>query len=152
MPGGEDIYHWALLVGPKSDKKEDEGVRYHARERIKQYGGAEWVFEELSVSMMPTQMILVRLVIAKVENVEKLAQARSRGVWNCVSWVKEALFYIEASKNVIGTSVVEWEPVRNAAMTYCKQKKEQHRFDGKGKYDTSRVPTFHLTLEEETIE
>lgn len=71
MPGREDTYvygnslwrlnplsiiryHWALLMGPKSDRKDDEGVRYHARERVRPEGGSEWVFEELTISMMPT--------------------------------------------------------------------------------------------------
>jgi hypothetical protein len=37
-------------------------------------GISEWAFEERTASMMPTQMILVRVLVAKVENSEKLAQ------------------------------------------------------------------------------
>lgn len=90
-------YHWALLMGPKSDRKDDEGVRYHARERVRPEGGSEWVFEELTISMMPTQMILVWIMLAKIEQADRLRQLlrqipirQGEEGWNCVLWVKEA--------------------------------------------------------------
>jgi hypothetical protein len=46
---------------------------------------------------------------------------------------------------------MEWGAVRDAAMEYCQRKKDQHRFDGKGKFDTSRVSTFDLIEGKETI-
>jgi hypothetical protein len=115
-------------VGPKSDKIDDEGVRFHARERMKQDGNSEWEFEEAPTTMLPAQG------------------------WNCVGWIKKALSELQTSTDVIGTSVVEWEAVRNAARSYCQKKKDQHRFDGKGSFDTSRVPTFDLIQGTETIE
>ena len=66
-------------------------------------------------------------------------------------WVKEALSELEKSNKIIGTSVIEWKAVRDAAMEYCQQKRDQHRFDGKGEFDTSRVSTFDLIQEKETI-
>ena len=73
--------------------------------------------------MMPTQMILVRILVAKVENTEKLAQIlrqipvrQGQEGWNCVSWVQEAFSELEKSKSVVGTSVVGWKAVRDAAM------------------------------------
>lgn len=117
-----------------------------------------WVFEELTVSMLTTQMILVRVVLAKVENVEKLVQLlrqipirQGEEGWNCVYWVKEALAQVEKSKGVVGTSVLDWETLRDAALTYCQRKKDEHRFDGKGKYDTQRVATYDLIQKKETI-
>jgi hypothetical protein len=71
--------------------------------------------------------------------------------WNCVLWVKEALSNLERSKGVIGTCVLDWDAVRGAALSYCQQKKDQHRFDGRGNFDTSQVPTFDLIQGEETI-
>lgn len=175
MPGREDTYvygdslwrlnplsiiryHWALLMGPKSDRKDDEGVRYHARERVRPEGGSEWVFEELTISMMPTQMILVRIMLAKIEQADRLRQLlrqipirQGEEGWNCVLWVKEALDNLERSKDVIGTCVLDWESVREAALSYCQKKKDQHRFDGKGKFDTSQVPTYDLIQGKESI-
>lgn len=118
-------------MGPKKeskDRQQVEGVKFHAREAAKLDGvGFEFVFEERPVSMMPADMILVRLVLAKVESMDRLTQllrqipirqGEEEG-WNCRFWVKEALLCIEQSKGVIGTSVLDWQAVRDAALTYC---------------------------------
>jgi hypothetical protein len=135
----------------------NKGTRYHARERMTPEG-SQWVFEELSASMMTTKMILVRIMIAKIEDMDRLAQLlrqipirQGEPGWNCVLWVKEALSELEKSKKIIGTSVIEWKAVRDAAMAYCQQKRDQHRFDGRGDFDTSRVSTFDLIQKKETI-
>jgi hypothetical protein len=145
-------------VGPKSDKVEDEGVRYHARERMKQDGNSEWEFEEAPTTMLPSRMIMVRILIAKIESRVRLAQLlrqipirQEQQGWNCVLWIKEALSELQNSKNIIGTCVLEWEAVRDAAMTYCQKKKDQHRFDGEANFDTTRVATFDLIQREETV-
>ena len=108
--------------------------------------------------MMPVDMILVRIMLAKVDDTNKLAQLlrqvpigqREEGGWNCVAWVKEALLRIERSDGVVGTSVLGWEAVREAALSYCRQKRDQRRFDGTGKYDPTQVPTFDMMLMKET--
>jgi hypothetical protein len=46
---------------------------------------------------------------------------------------------------------MEWQAVRDAAMQFCQQKKDAHRFDGKGNFDTSQVTTFDLIQKKETI-
>lgn len=162
MPTIFHSYHWALLVGPKKESKDpqlEEGTKYHAKEFPKSPGpGFEFRFEERPVSMMPVDMILVRLMLAKVEDTNKLAQLlrqvpigqREEGAWNCVAWVREALLRIERSEGVVGTSVLGWEDVRDAAMSYCRQKRDQRRFDGSGKYDSTQVPTFDMVLMKET--
>lgn len=106
--------------------------------------GSQWVFEELSATMMTTKMILVRILIAKVEDTDKLAQLlrqipirEGEEGWNCVLWVKEALSELEKSNKIIGTSMLEWQAVRDAAMEYCQRKKDQQRFDGKGEFESS---------------
>lgn len=126
---------------------------------MKQDGHSEWEFEEASTTMRPSRMIMVRILIAKIENREELAQLLRQipirqGLqgWNCVGWVREALEQLQMSTKVIGTSAIEWEAVRNAAMSYVQDKKDQHRFDGKGSFDTTRVPTYDLIQGKETIE
>jgi hypothetical protein len=108
--------------------------------------------------MMPTQMILVRVMVAKVEHAERLAQLlrqvpirQGQEGWNCVSWVKEALSDLQKSKKILGTSVMEWQAIRDAAMQFCQLKKDTHRFDGKGNFDTSQVATSDLIQKKETI-
>jgi hypothetical protein len=132
-------------VGPKSDEPEEEGIRYHARERMKQDGTSEWEFEEASTTILPSRMIMVRILMAKIESRDRLAQVlrqipirQGQQGWNCVTWIKEALAQLQMSTNLIGTSVVEWDAVRDAAMSYCQKKKDEHRFDGKGSFDTTR--------------
>ncbi|KAH0353159.1 hypothetical protein KCU81_g1582, partial [Aureobasidium melanogenum] len=137
MPGEEDTYHWALLVGPKSDKADDE---------------------EKPATMAPMQMILIRILIGKIEHTDRLAQIlqqipirQEQQGWNCVLWIKEALSVLQAATNVMGTSVLDWEAVRSAAMSYCQRKRDEHRFDGTTNVDTSRIPTFDLIQGKETI-
>jgi hypothetical protein len=43
----------------------------------------------------------------------------TRGGWNCVGWVKDALELLKADPRALVTSVIEWEIVRDAAMAYC---------------------------------
>jgi hypothetical protein len=147
-----------LLAGPKTEESGTNGTRYHAKERMAAGGISEWAFEERTASMMPTQMILTRVLVAKVENMERLAQLlrqipirQGQEGWNCVSWVQEALSELGKSKKIVGTSAVEWNAVRDAAMDYVQRKKAQHRFDGEGSFDTSHVPTFDLIQKKETI-
>jgi hypothetical protein len=126
---------------------------------MKQDGNSEWEFEEAPTTMLPARMIMVRILIAKIESRHRLAQIlrqipirQGQQGWNRVGWIKEALSELQMSTRVIGTSVVEWKAVRNAAMSCCQKKKDQHRFNGKGSFDTSRVPTFDLIQGTETIE
>jgi len=64
--------------------------------------------------------------------------------WNCVIWAKEALTALQADGKALGTSNVDWSAVRDAAMWYVEKKKAEHRFDGKGDYDSSKAPTWDL--------
>ena len=58
---------------------------------------------------------------------------------------------LKVDPKALGTSVMEWEKVRNQAMDYCQQKKDQHRFDGQGNFDRSKAPTYDLMEQKETI-
>ena len=64
---------------------------------------------------------------------------------------KEVLEGLKAGGKARGTSILEWERVRDGAMNYCQRKKDQHRFDGQGSYDSSKVPTYDLIEGKETI-
>lgn len=180
MPGKEDTYVRSQLTATEcqandlaqiplglvgraenenKDSQLEEGTKFHAKEFPKSPGpGFEFRFEERHVSLLPVDMILVRIMLAKVEDTDKLAQLlrqvpigqHEEGGWNCVAWVKEALLRIERSEGVVGTSVLGWYAVREAALSYCRQKRDQRRFDGTGKYDPTQVPTFDMILTRET--
>ncbi|KAG2415380.1 hypothetical protein HFD88_006571 [Aspergillus terreus] len=158
MPGKEDTYHWALIVGPKTETDGSTGVRYHAKEWPRPEGGSTWLFEERSSRLLPSSMILVRIMVGKVIDRNRLVESlRIRPIrqgepgWNCVSWVKEALEALETDKNALGSSVLEWDKIRNTAMEYCQRKKGQHRFDGQGQFDKDKVPTYDLMERKEII-
>ncbi|KAL2811547.1 hypothetical protein BDW59DRAFT_177083 [Aspergillus cavernicola] len=158
MPGKEDTYHWALIIGPKVEVEGGMGVRYHAKEKPKLGGGSEWFFEERECPLAPTSMLLVRITIGKVADTSRSVDIlrntpirQGQPGWNCVSWVKEALEGLNADTKSLGTNVTEWSRVRNAAMDYCQRKKDQHRFDGQGNFDMRRVPTYDLMEQKEII-
>ena len=129
-------------------------MRFHAKESITKEGVSAWVFEEKESSLM----VLVRVMIAKVNNRDRLISIL-RNVpirphvlgWNCVEWVKEALELLEKDGKALGNSVTEWRTVRNAAMDYCQRKKDEHRFDGKAQFDMITVPTYDLLEKRETV-
>jgi hypothetical protein len=130
-----------------------EGTRYHAKERID-----GWVFDEQTINLQPTNALLVRVMIGKIERKDRAVdiirktpiKSREPG-WNCVIWIKEALAALQADGKALGTSNVDWNAVRAAAMWYVEKKKAEHRFDGKGNYDSSKAPTWDLLERRETI-
>lgn len=125
---------------------------------------SRWVFEERDIGMNPTAMILVRVIIGKVANLERVA-AVLRGVpvrdnqsgWNCVWWLREALEMLRADGKALGrssSSSVAWEEAGEAAMGFVRRKEREHRFDGRaapGWFDMNRVATYDLLRGEEVV-
>ncbi|KAI1881732.1 hypothetical protein JX265_000558 [Neoarthrinium moseri] len=165
MPRGEDKYHWALLTGPKTERDEPTGKRYHAKEQMISIRGhiqSQWQFDERDVSMLATSMILVRIVVGKIKDRKRVASIlRSIPIrgdqpgWNCVGWVKEALEALGKDGKALGTSVIDWRTIRDAALSYVRHKEAQHRFDGRaqaGIFNARQVPTYDLIeTKQETI-
>lgn len=150
------------MLAPKVEKKTSQGKLYHAREKyVRESQSYEWFFEECKCDLLPTIKMLVRILVAKVENIQRLEQIlrttpirHEEAGWNCVFWVREALEKLKADKEALGTSVVEWATVRDTAMKYCQDKIDQHRFDsfgGFGGFDEEKIPTYDLIEEVETI-
>ena len=103
-------------------------------------------------------MLLVRIMIGKVVDRGRLAGIlrktplrQGTGGWNCVLWIKEALEKIQADGKALGSSVTAWEKVRVGAMVFCENKKAQHRFDGKGNFDMTKIATYDLMESKEII-
>ncbi|MCJ1246431.1 hypothetical protein MMC30_003638 [Trapelia coarctata] len=151
-------YHWGLIIGPKVEVKDGRGMRYHAKETLLRPGQNEWSYEEREISLAPTNMLLVRIMIGKVADVERAVSilrsvpvVQGSQTWNCVVWVKNALEGLQADGKAMGTSKLEWRVVRDAAMRYCQHKRDQHRFDGTTSVDTSKAPTYDLLEGREAI-
>ncbi|KAI1418843.1 hypothetical protein F5Y12DRAFT_401581 [Xylaria sp. FL1777] len=172
MPGLEDTYHWALIVGPKNEKEAaaeeaaggpPRGTRSHAREEVTVSGvppvvHTVWTYEEKAITLYPTSMLLVRVLIAKVldknrvHTILRRIPIRSDTVgWNCVGWVQEAVEALIRDGKALGTSAKSWPAVRDIAMEYISRKKAAHRFDGQGTYDLTRTAAWDLLEAKETI-
>jgi hypothetical protein len=146
------------MVGPKKEIEGAMGMRYHAKERMIAPHQIEWYFEERDVSLLATSMLLVRVMIGKVESKDRLVSTlrkvpirQEQAGWNCVGWVKEALEALNADGRALGTSVTEWQAVRNGAMWYVQKKKDEHRFDGQGSFDMRLAATYDLLDGKETV-
>lgn len=131
-------------------------MRYHVTNQT----DGKWVFEERSISLKATNMLLVRVMIGKVVDTEGLRSVmhsiqvkNNDPAWNCVIWIEDALAKLAGGKT-IGTSQLNWQTVRDSAMKYVEEKKTQHRFDGKapeGQFNTSNAATFDLLTGKEVI-
>ena len=133
-------------------------MRYHAKNALAAGGATPWVYEARDCTLEATSMQLVRILIGKVEKKDRLESVMSSvpivqddEEWNCVIWVKEAMARLKADGKAMGTSQLEWQTVRDAAMSYVQQKKDQHRFDGRGNFNTSSPATYDLLDGKETI-
>ncbi|KAB5550936.1 hypothetical protein GE09DRAFT_1222751 [Coniochaeta sp. 2T2.1] len=143
MPSNKDrLYHWAFITGPKVITQQSAGRRIHAKERMGQSGsGSHWEYENRSISMLPTAMILVRIVVGKIEDNARLTS------------IMESVPMLGKDKKALRASVTDWKTVRDGCMQYVQKKAAQHRFDGQapGKFDDSKVATYDL-LEKKEIQ
>lgn len=148
------------MVGPKRPGIGKRSIRYHAKERINpDRKRSEWIFEESENALDSSNMILVRILVGKVVDGHRVVEIlRSTPIrqaepgWNCVGWVQEALQRLRADGTALGrSSIVEWVVVRDEAMRYCQRKEEEHRFDGKGGFDMTVIPTYDLIQEKEVV-
>jgi hypothetical protein len=163
-------YHWALLVGPKHEDSNSKGKRFHVKETMTTVDGrtqSRWVFEEREIGMNPTAMILVRVVVGKVSNAERVAAVLrevpvrdNQSGWNCVWWLREALEMLRADGKALSGGrasplpAASWEEAGEAALGFVRRKEREHRFDGKaapGWFDMSRVATYDLLRREEVV-
>ncbi|KND91711.1 hypothetical protein TOPH_03812 [Tolypocladium ophioglossoides CBS 100239] len=152
--GGQG-YHWALLVGPKYEGVNSRGKRYHAKQQMHQ-----WRYDELDIPMAATNMILVRVLAAKVKKMDCLESImRSVPVrpdvpgWTCRSWVEEAYRTLQSDGKAIGPCP-DWETLSETALWYVQKKVEEHRFDGlapSGQFSTWQVSTWTMVEGQELI-
>lgn len=152
------------MTGPKVEPSSGgEGMRFHAKEVMTIAGEPPtpqwvWIYEEKPISLQPTQMLLVRVLIGKVKDRHRLHAAfRHTRVqpeipgWNCVSWAQDGFREVLKDKKALEKVVDDWDFVRDTAMWYVEQKKAAHRFDGLGEFNQSRVATWDMLSGEELI-
>jgi hypothetical protein len=107
--GGQEryTYHWALIVGPKQEDEHTKGFRYHVKQDL---GKSEWYFNVQKISTRATQMLLVRVTFAKVEDTAQLNRTlaavpivQNDLSWTCRIWVKDAIAALVADGKSLGT-------------------------------------------------
>ncbi|TGO39305.1 hypothetical protein BHYA_0056g00150 [Botrytis hyacinthi] len=154
MPSGKHRLYIALCAhGGKPTMPEKEDTVF-----VPSTGKSDIKYEEVSIPLLATQMLLVRVMLAKIENYDRMLQIlraipirnKDEG-WNCVGWVREALVDLQNDGKTLGTAVIEWATVRDAAMNYCQRKKDEHRFDGVVEWKTDKAATFDLINGKEVI-
>lgn len=135
-------------------------MRYHVKNVVTPHQGfSQWAYDEQTIPLYATNMLLVRIVVGKVAD-KKRVETATRSVpviqggheWNCLIWVKEALKKIDADGKAVGTSKLDWQTVRDGAMGYVQEKKTRHRFDGQGSFDMKKAATFDLLEGRELID
>jgi hypothetical protein len=148
-------YHWALLLGPKVERRSTQGLFAHVKNTTTPDG--TWTFEEAETPLTTTRQMLVRVLVAKVADRERLLRVvravpivQNDANFNCIAWVRHALEALQQDEVALGTSKLDWTTVRDNAMAYCQKKKDMHRFDGKVEYDITWPPTFDLLAGRET--
>ncbi|PVH69745.1 hypothetical protein DL98DRAFT_564342 [Cadophora sp. DSE1049] len=122
MLGGEDKW-----ISPEPSAS---GRRYHAKETMQNVNGIVknvWVFEDRQISLQPTSAILVRIIIGKA-----------------LSWAAH-------DGKALGNCHTDWTYVKDTAMWYVAKKAADHRFDGEGEFDQSKVPIWDALEEKELI-
>ncbi|KIH89337.1 hypothetical protein SPBR_07858 [Sporothrix brasiliensis 5110] len=172
MPGGEDRFHWALVVAPKHQQHDIctrstvVGRRFHAKEDMSRVPYTWTVTaEDEQLGTHQSARLLTRVLVGKVGNRTAL-EATLRGIpvrdgqagydgWNCVAWVAEALAALGADGNdALSAAMLDWERVRRQALSYTDGKIASHRFDGQPAAYTfvqDEVPTYDLMVDREVV-
>ncbi|KAM7203360.1 hypothetical protein V8F33_002351 [Rhypophila sp. PSN 637] len=171
-------YHWSFITGPKPEKESpfSQGMRIHAVQRaaINQSGTPvpttpgnpiNWEFEARQIRMAPTAMVLVRVVIAKIHDMDRLMEILSnvpiRGhdkTFSCRMWMIDAVNALaqdDGQALSAKSKITDWDTIYQAAIEFVEKKKAEHRFDGRDAenpnpvFRKERIATFDLLTGEE---
>ncbi|KAF2170320.1 hypothetical protein M409DRAFT_19142 [Zasmidium cellare ATCC 36951] len=148
-------YRWSFLVGPK---KESANPTPGTRFRVKN-SPSRWVYEETHLSnVQMTKQLLARILIAKVEDYERLVSilrnvpiVQGDPSWRCWSWIASALEMLEKDGKAVGTAELNWDKIEAKGRQYVAQKTANGRYeDGINVLEKPR-PTWDLIDNKETI-
>lgn len=149
-------YHWAFIVEPENETKNSQRKRFHVKKRLRPLGeqrtaNSYWHFEEIDISTDAPSMMLTRILIGKVKDLDRLRFSLRRTpiqqdvkAWNWIDWVEAAFYEITQDYGNLETCVTKWEILRDTVMRYIELKKLAHRFDGTRAYDFTKVPTWDM--------
>ncbi|KAJ5128015.1 hypothetical protein N7448_008794 [Penicillium atrosanguineum] len=159
--GKKDAYHWGLVIGPKTEKNPSKsGIRFDAIEKLTTKGPV-WQLVEETTSLLPgTTMVLIRVMIGKIIDKERLLSVLrntpvpayeprpAHDIYNCFTWVEETLGSIQRDGKAMGSSVLDWDSVRETALWYVKyhvaKMKLDRRTERDGGYNINTVASWDL--------
>ena len=154
-----NTYHWAFLISPKAATgSPNETIRYHVANRPAKRDGMTkdtWFFEKRELVTLKTQLLLVRVLVAKIEGSQKDLEASVQRVpviqddpsWRCRTWVRNALAQITKDR-ILGTGVLDWDTVERGCLSYIERKKKEGRFQKTPIPEA--IPTYDLIEKKET--
>lgn len=126
-------------------------MRYHVKNPL--FRG--WVYEEVECNARTTPNLLVRILIAKVTDPERLARICqsvpiSKSNPSCRTWVRDVLEVIKRDGNAVGTAILDWTGIEHVAKQYALEKTESGRFADVALAEKPK-PTFDLIHNREII-
>lgn len=144
-----------MLIGPKDEKPEVvSGTRCHVK--LCAINGGEYEKKELS-NVKWTYNLLVRIVIAKVEDEKRLFRVleqvpivQNDPNWRCRHWVISAVDALSKDGRDVGTSVLDWDSIEHLARGYVSRKKGNDRFADSATLAGPR-PTWDMLEGKETV-
>lgn len=148
-------YHWGFLVGPKIETEPQvPGKQYHVKNTLL-HG---WAFEEMELENVKNAVnLLARIMIAKVEDEERLAEifrqtpvVQNDPNWRCRTWVADVLARIAADGRAAGTGELKWPDIEAFARNYVAGKAKGGRYC-RGADMSRDKPTWDLIEGKETI-
>lgn len=149
------------MIAPKAIRDGKNGIRLHAKNIFQEGGGEDWVCDESAIHLGATATALTRVRIAKILDTARLREILGAipvrpGVagWTCKTWVQEAiqtLHQLQAAGDVLCRGVLEWQTVHDATIAYTKRKADEGRFSRFGPWDRSKVATWDMLKDRETI-
>ena len=107
------------------------GARYHVKN-----SPLGWTYEEIILeNVRTTNTLLVRIVIAKIEDEHRLI-ALFRGLpvvqgdssWRCRSWIASALAEIAKDGKCVGSAELDWQKIEPFARRYVEEKTANGRY------------------------
>ncbi|EGX96937.1 hypothetical protein CCM_01595 [Cordyceps militaris CM01] len=131
----ERRYHWGFLVGPKIENKPKvSGRRFH----VKNNPFHNWIYEEMDLpNVRGTVSLLARILIAKIEDDERLVQifretpvVQGDANWRCRTWISDALARIQKDGGAVGTAQLDWRIIEPLARKYVAEKTAAGRYAG----------------------
>ncbi|KAJ5948186.1 hypothetical protein N7466_001201 [Penicillium verhagenii] len=129
----ERKYHWAFLIGPKEERN-DVVPGKHCHVKNSPFG---WVYEGVKIkNVRNTDNLLARIVIAKVEDEERLLNlfrhlpvVQGNPEWRCRTWIASALAEIAKDGECVGTAELDWEKIEAIAREYVGEKTAGGRYE-----------------------